>query len=92
MDIDNISEDDLLSALGDLSIGDSSLEKEEISLPAMGMESEFNNEPLETLNNAAVSSKTSTIDINSESFDSVAMLLKELLNNKTIEITIKIKD
>jgi hypothetical protein len=81
MDLDNILENDLIDALGDLNA---------ISTDTT--------EPVVddiTINETIVEpTEEKTISINSASgnIDNIANLLKELLDNKTIEITIKIKD
>ena len=75
MEIENISEADLMSALGDMDISSSS--------------PQTRNEPL-PVQKSSLSSEA--IELSRDSVDGIAVLLKELLNNKTLEITIKIKD
>lgn len=73
MDIENISEADLMSALDDMDISSSLT-------------------PKGTAPQKETPTPTSSMEVSKDSVDSIAVLLKELLNNKTLEITIKIKD
>ena len=86
MDIDNILEDDLIDALGELGV--TKAPKSEVAVDSPSIEEiddiTIDAEPA-TEQNINISSSSSNID-------DIATLLKELLNNKTIEITIKIKD
>ena len=76
MDIDSILEDDLLDALGGTS--------EVASSNTDTIEPEIIKEEV-------VTDTSESINLDSSNIDTIASLLKELLNNKTIEITIKIK-
>lgn len=94
MDIDNISEEDLINALGDLSVGEDFAAEQSSDI---NIDMESSQTPLETLEEENIekpiqTSNSETVELNSDSINSVATLLKELLKNKTIEITIKIKD
>jgi len=73
MEIENISEADLMSALGDMDMSSA----------------RTRNEPTPIKKNSLTSEP---IELSRDSVDGIAELLKELLNNKTLEITIKIKD
>lgn len=87
MDFDNISEDDLLNALGDMSI--------DVKPSATTEETQVTNIPEELSNPEPISTQSSSatsLELNSGSIDAIAVLLKELMQNKTIEISIKIKD
>ncbi|MCK5293438.1 MAG: hypothetical protein KAJ49_02215 [Arcobacteraceae bacterium] len=89
IDLDNILEDDLMDALSDLGIMATSSPKVENSIS--NIDDITIPEPI-----IEEIKKVETQNINISSFssdiDNIAHLLKELLNNKTIEITIKIKD
>lgn len=88
MDIDNISEEDLMDALNDISIEDSSSDEKVEPIETIA--------PVETKNDVQEekieSVKESTLCIDGSSLDTLVPLLKELLQHKTIEISIKIKD
>ena len=83
MDLENISEEDLINALGDMSLDTKPIEKK--------VTPQVTNIP-EELSEPQIEKTSSSIEIDSSSIDSLAMVLKELLQNKTIEITIKVKD
>ena len=99
MDIDSILEDDLLDALGGLGELDNndldtqnneSIIEEDIPSISEKIEYEDISSNEQTISDE-IQNNTSSINIDSSNIDSIATLLKELLNNKTIEITIKIK-
>jgi hypothetical protein len=73
VDIDNILEDDLIEALGDM--GNSS------NVPLVN----------KTIDKTTEKSVVNINNIDDTNIDEIAKLLKELLNNKTIEISIKIQ-
>ena len=77
--IDEIFEDDLLSAL-DTEATSSSIVKEDV-----------NEDIEEKLNKEDDISLSEELKINSNNIDDVTALIKELLNNKTLELSIKIK-
>lgn len=92
IDIENILEDDLMDALSSLGSLETqttkiinkapSIEKiDDITIPEPSIDTNINSE----VQNINLNSSSSNID-------DIARLLKELLNNKTIEITIKLKD
>jgi len=91
IDIDNISEDDLLDALGSLGIETTP----SANLPETIDDIEDIQQIDSTSTNIENDSSThteQTISIDSSNIDNIANLFKELLNNKSIEITIKLKD
>jgi len=77
--IDEIFEDDLLSAL-DTEVTSPSIVKEDV-----------NEDIKEKLNKKEDISISEELKINSNNIDDVTALIKELLNNKTLELSIKIK-
>ncbi|HFU75320.1 MAG TPA: hypothetical protein ENK66_03655 [Arcobacter sp.] len=86
MDIDNISENDLMNALGDLGSSISSDTQNESNTI------EETRPVIEEISSLSPETTNNTINVSSDSLDSLVPLLKELLANKTLEITIKIKD
>lgn len=94
MEIDDILEEDLLDVFNDVAvkktvsaknIDTKKEDKVSHSVVVDDFEKLYSEQPIQK--------KTSkTLEINSENIDNVTVLLKELLNNKTIEITIKIKE
>jgi hypothetical protein len=86
MDFDNISEEDLMSVLGDMNLGSTSTTskapKEITNIP----------DELADLTNDNSTSVPSTLTLDGNSLDGLGEILKQLLQNKTIEITIKVKD
>ena len=102
MDIDSILENDLMDALGDMgsSVNISEPVFEDISIKKnapkeidlISNEIEENNSYENENEIVNTNSNSNSINLDSSNIDSIASLLKELLNNKTIEITIKIKD
>jgi len=101
MDIDSILEDDLLDALGgisEVSTPDMEVEvpqaiEEDIveSIPETIQYEDISVDEPTDISNSISPENSSSISLDSSNIDSIASLLKELLNNKTIEITIKIK-
>ena len=83
MDIENISETDLMNALGDLGSSTSSIPKKEPEVDKITKDD---------IKEEKSSFLSEGVNISSESIESLIPLLKELLNNKTLEISIKIKD
>lgn len=94
MEIDDILEEDLLDVFNDVAvkktvsaknIDTKKEDKVSHSVVVDDFEKLYSEQPIQK--------KTAkTLEINSENIDNVTVLLKELLNNKTIEITIKIKE
>jgi hypothetical protein len=92
MEIDDILEEDLLSAF-------SGFESKKETKKALQVErtiaEDFSierDENKEVLHKEPKQNTTKTLEIDSSNVDNFAFILKELLNNKTIEITIKLKD
>jgi len=85
MDIDNISEEDLMDALNNTSIEDSSSNEKVETVTPVEIKNDVQEEKIESV-------KESTLCLDGSSLDTLVPLLKELLQNKTIEISIKIKD
>ncbi len=94
MEIDDILEEDLLEIFSDISVGkvtkiqNTSKKVEdtvsyESSLDIDNFKESHSKQPIRT---------SKSLEINSQNVDQFAILLKELLNNKTIEISIKIKE
>jgi len=75
--IDEIFEDDLLSALDT-----------ELSEPSNSIDTNIDNE---IKSDKIEAQDTNELQINSDNIDDVTALIKELLNNKTLELSIKIK-
>ena len=90
-DLDNILEDDLMDALGDLGSMVATSSDKGISSEKPVIDDITIKEPIIKKNVEAVS-QSLNITASDSSIDNIANLLRELLNNKTIEITIKIKD
>lgn len=87
MEIDNILEEDLMAALDGMNMSDISSDDVPSSTP-VSQDIPTQVEPeLEVPSTAGTTSTT----IDASSAD-IASLLKELLNNKTLEITIRVKD
>ncbi len=94
MEIDDILEEDLLDVFNDVAvkktvstknIDTKKEDKVSHSVVLDDLEKSYSEQPMQK--------KTAkTLEINGENIDGITMLLKELLNNKTIEITIKIKE
>lgn len=79
IDIDSILENDLMDALGDIE----NLPTVDVSVPEIVVE----DEPI-------IETQTSTdqtMNIDNTNIDNIAQLIKDLLKDKTIEITIKVK-
>ena len=93
MDIDEILEDDLMDALGNIGeLSNVEIKVPETSnVPLVEEDEIVDNMSKDVTEQTVSSNSTSSINIDSSNIDSIALLLKELLNNKTIEITIKIK-
>jgi hypothetical protein len=90
MEIDNILEEDLMAALDGLDMSDMST----VTLPSKDEIKPTTTESIEEniLENSVETTPTaSTQSIDASSLD-VVSLLKELLNNKSLEITIRVKD
>ena len=77
LDIDSISEADILDALG---LDNSKVE----------MDSSLNSG--NNINNSSDNFKASSIDLNASNIDDVTALLSKLLKNKSVELSIKIKE
>lgn len=93
MDIDEILEDDLIDALGNMGeLANVEIKIPEITNVPLAVEEKIVDNVSEDVTEQTVSNNiSSSVSIDSSNIDSIALLLKELLNNKTIEITIKIK-
>jgi hypothetical protein len=92
MEIDNILEEDLMAALDGLDMSDMST----VTLPSKDEIKPTTTESIEEniLENSVETTpaaSTSSQSIDASSLD-VVSLLKELLNNKSLEITIRVKD
>jgi hypothetical protein len=87
MDIDNILEEDLMAALDGMDMTDVS--SVEVSKPEPKVEEKIVNESVEPQTPSIPDTSSHTIEASSMD---IAALLKELLNNKSLEITIKLKD
>ena len=91
MDLDNILEDDLMDALSGMTTPSTSITdipKEEVTLDIDDITIP---EPIVN-DNVKIETQSVNISSSNSNIDDIASLLKELLNNKTIEITIKIKN
>jgi len=91
-EMDNILIEDFTEENQDTEIDEKNIEPEEESIEEIIKPNDIENktENKEILNNEEIKPESTTkIDMNSTN---LASLLGELLNNKTIEITIKIKD
>ena len=93
MDIDEILEDDLIDALGNMGeLANVEIKIPEITNVPLAVEEKIVDNVSKDVTEQTVSNNiSSSVSIDSSNIDSIALLLKELLNNKTIEITIKIK-
>jgi hypothetical protein len=92
MEIDNILEEDLMAALDGLDMSDMST----VTLPSKDEIKPTTTESIEEniLENSVETTpatSTSSQSIDASNLD-VVSLLKELLNNKSLEITIRVKD
>jgi hypothetical protein len=76
-DIEDIIEDDLLNALDDTNINTTIASSNNILKD-------------EIINDKKINKKS--IEINSNNMNDISELIKQLLNNKTLELSIKIKD
>ena len=81
MELDDILENEILEALSE--IDNVTVTKETQQTPT---------ETISTTTKEEVSQNSSSVNVDASSIDQIANLLKQLVNNKTIEITIKIKD
>ena len=90
MELDSILEDDLMSALENFetTVIDSSSKKTSV------VEAEPKEEIISTqAEQTNIETKPSlNMEANSDNLNSIGKFLQELLNNKTLEITIKLKD
>ena len=88
-DLDNLNEDELMAALSDLSISDTPKSTKTASDDVI-------KEDIDLVDDANVDIQIDNEQSSAKSVNvlggDIASLLKELLNNKTLEITIKIKD
>jgi len=91
IDIDNISEDDLLDALGSLGVETTPSSNLPETIDDIEDIQQIDNTP-STIEDDSLTHTEQTISIDSSNIDNIANLFKELLNNKSIEITIKLKD
>jgi hypothetical protein len=95
VEIDDILEEDLLSIFNVFEVNNSTnkqtVKKASVkeSLGEVFIEENFNDK---VENQATQKSVGKVLEIDSQNVESFALLLKELLNNKTIEISIKIKE
>lgn len=96
MEINDILEEDLLNMFGEFEVGlDAKVNKkvENKSSTVKVATTEINvKDSVDPQYDITPSKSSRALEIDSNSVDNFATLLKELLNNKTIEITIKIKD
>ncbi|HIP11904.1 MAG TPA: hypothetical protein EYG97_05130 [Arcobacter sp.] len=90
MDIDSILEDDLMDALENLGDLNNIEVSKEVIEPIIN-EEKIEESITEETPIVETTSLSSSISVESTNIDSIALLIKELLNNKTIEISIKIK-
>lgn len=91
MEIEDILEEDLLEVFSEF---ESQKEIKKVPNEKINREKEINIDPIEenfAFEKAPVKGGK-ILEIDSSNVDSFALLLKELLNNKTIEITIKLKE
>jgi hypothetical protein len=88
VDIDNILEDDLLDALSNLGATITTSPKIEKVQEQENVSTEISEQDIKTEDKSI----DANISLHSGNIDDIASLLKELLNNKSIEITIKLKD
>lgn len=96
MEIDDILEEDLLEIFSGLSVGkaNKSQNTNTKTKDTLSYDNGVNIDNFEEVHNEQPIKKQTSkaLEINSENVDQFAILLKELLNNKTIEISIKIKE
>jgi len=91
MELDNILEDDLISALENFETAEVDSTKEEIKVVETKAEEKVvPNQIIEQTNNKAEPSLN--LEASNNNLNSIGKFLQELLNNKTLEITIKLKD
>ena len=95
MEIDDILEEDFLSIFNSFESSDNGKVKDtKIAEPKgeksveLELDEDFQIEEPESVQRPS----TKVLEIDSSNVDNFALLLKELLNNKTIEISIKIKE
>lgn len=98
MEIDDILEEDLLDIFSGFEVkktnnDDGNSDKKTKNNVSKDIEIvEENFEELFNENRMQKETKSKVLEIDSDNVENFSLLLKELLNNKTIEITIKIKE